>query len=299
MENLNFKLNNNFSLPTAKVKDLFAYKFNETINYMPNILDIMNRTMKESAEMLEAEVVTVVLYSDSSFKNIQFASSNIELNSEFMKIDSENPLIKIASEKQNSFVITDEELLPKNIKSCGISIFSSVMENKVFGLLIFLSKNKIFNEKDITIADLISKEIAEMLKNLDKAENTVIKHLIRKNENEQYKDFFLKTGEVLSYATDINQILKSLAEISVNYTGADYATVSLIENKKITRQLYAQSPDESSEITTIIRKHSFINTINENIMFETSYKPTKNKKTGIKHYFGLPITHKNELLVPY
>ena len=295
MENLNFKLNNNFSLPTAKVKELFAHQFNETINYMPNILDIMNRTMKEAAEMLEAEVVTVVLYSDSSFKNIQFASSNVELTSEFMKIDSTNPIIKIASEKENSFLITEEKLLPKNIKSCGISTFSSILENKIFGLLIFLSKNKVFTEKDITTADLISKEIAEMLKNLDKTENTVIKYLIRKNENERYKDFFLKIGEALSYATDINQILKSLAEISVNYTGADYATVSLIENKKITRQLYAQSPEDSSEITSVIRKHSFINTINENIMFETSYKPEKNKKNGIKHYFGLPITHKNEL----
>ena len=130
----------------------------------------MNRTMKEAAEMLEAEVVTVVLYSDSSFKNIQFASSNVELTSEFMKIDSTNPIIKIASEKENSFLITEEKLLPKNIKSCGISTFSSILENKIFGLLIFLSKNKVFTEKDITTADLISKEIAEMLKNLDKTE---------------------------------------------------------------------------------------------------------------------------------
>ena len=295
MNNLNFKLKNSFSLPTAKVKDLFAYKFNETISYMPNILDIMNRTMKESAEMLDAEIATVVLYSDPSFKNIQFASSNIELNSEFMKINSENPLIKIASERIDSFVITDEELLPKDIKSCAISIFSSIIENKIFGILLFLSKNKIFSERDLQTADLISKEIAKMLRNLDKTENTVIKHLIRKNENEQYKDFFLKTGEALSYATDINQILKSLAEISVNYTGADYATVSLIENKKITRQLYAQSPEVPSEIKSVLRKHSFVNSVNENIMFETSYKPIKNKKNGIKHYFGLPITHKNEL----
>lgn len=273
---------------------LFASRFNETLQYLSNISNLILKTVKEAAEITNS-YLSFIFFSDPDLKEIKQITANLPSNRVKDIITPDSPLVRAAAKKKASFTISSGPELPNGIISAAVAPITSLAENQIIGYFFFLSKEKEFKSDDLALIESIAKETGLAADNLNKIEIRALTDMFQAQASEKYHEYFSKIGEAFSSATDLNQILNSIAEICLDFTCADSVSVSLVEKDKIIRQVYSSSCKNTSDISNLARQNGIIGWKTGNIKCYTSFEIEKNHNNAACYYIGIPILHKDEI----
>lgn len=260
----------------SRSSSFFVSKFRELLSDEITERKILSNTCTQLRQTFNAESVAILLYSkDGTPPIVTFCPKEAEPIDEFL----ERPPFSIPIQKGS--VVSIEDLSEYSCPTQWSSMTSMPMrfESRICGYVyIFNSENRKFSDADYKLLEEIVEDLLFAISYVRRKIFSDRRYLDMKQSVDRAQSYFSQIGAALSSAMDLNQLLKLIAEMGIRLTGVASATISLIEDGKISIQVHGVNP-EQTQLSNI----------------QDTYKPLSISPSE-HSYVGIPITLQGEII---
>ena len=267
-----------------------------------DLSSFLSKAAEQICKFFKLSLVFIALCDEKS-KEINILSHGGDIKIASLKPSVFDFILSKVIKKKNFVSIDDipKKLLKGSRKQPESLIAFPIISNEtnIQGALYLISseiKYSLSNEEKQCIK-IICSELAFATCYLRKKELTNLKHTALKRSAERMKIYLSQMGDALSSAMNLNQLLRVIVDMGIKLTGATSATLSFIENNKVSMQIHASSPQNISAMPSITMRESLTGLENTPSNFKTSPKPVYREQTGKNlSFLGIPIMAKDSLV---
>jgi phosphoserine phosphatase RsbU/P len=298
---------------TRQLKKLiFGSRINEMVNTKMKLEDLLKHTTEEIADAVEVEICLILLWDKDRKDFTLFAANrNLPANEADMKFQMGEGVTGIVASTGKPVIIKDAMHDPRVIKkSLGIKSLLTVplkVGEDSIGVLHVgtLKEIRDFSQRELEMVEALSSEAALAVNNTRLYEEGLRKTEELKRSKEELQSYFSQIGTALSSALNLQQLLRTIVEISVKLMTADAGSLYLIEDRKLSSQVSMGFEGDTSRMARFRLRESLMGW-NDNDLGtaggEGSKKSTEffyggeSPRESVRAYLGIPLAMKDEII---
>jgi phosphoserine phosphatase RsbU/P len=298
---------------TRQLKKLiFGSRINEMVNTKMKLEELLKHTTEEIADAVEVEICLILLWDKERNDFSLFATNmNLPADQADMKFQMGEGVTGIVASTGKPVIIRDAMNDHRVIyKSLGIKSLLTVPlkvgENSIGVLHVgTLKEIRDFSQRELELVEALSSEAALAVNNTRLYEEGIKKTQELKRSKEELQSYFSQIGTALSSALNLQQLLRTIVEMSVKLMAADAGSLYLIEDRKLSSQVSLGFDNDMTRMARFRLRESLLGWDNNGHDIpgrELSKKSTEffyggeSPRESIRAYLGIPLAIKDEII---